>query len=77
MVYIDRFKKLEEAEERRRQEEEERARKMKEQVSVCYISQSKLLLDFNFMQYLVSITYFLYAVDFLYIYNSALFIAKK
>lgn len=36
MVYIDRFKKLEEAEERRRQEEEERARKMKEQVSVCY-----------------------------------------
>lgn len=34
MVYIDRFKKLEEAEERRRQEEEERARKMKEQVSV-------------------------------------------
>lgn len=57
MVYIDRFKKLEEAEERRRQEEEERARKMKEQVSVCNQPIKAPVGLKLYIVYLVSITY--------------------
>lgn len=75
MVYIDRFKKLEEAEERRRQEEEERARKMKEQVSVC---NQPIKVPIGRKLYIISCInhIFLICCGFFF-YNSALFIANE